>query len=360
MKILQISHGYNVPFLGVSNHYARMLTPKGEVTTLYLSGDEDESVRLQTEGGRVLFWQLNAKGLKGAKLGLIYKLYQFIRDEQFDLVLCHRYKAIYMAAICQLLGLKFRQLGVIHGFGDFKRAARRAFLSLLKKRLLLLGVSNAVRDDIRQSMPSFPADKVQTLYNAIDVAEVESKQLDKKQARVFLGLDDKKFIIGNVGRLHPDKDQATLIRAFSEFHKQQASSQLVILGSGRLEQQLKDLARKLGVEQQIVFLGQVQDAVNYYKAFDLFALSSDREPFGLVLLEAMVAKVPVVASDCGGASEVVADTGYLFDFADVAALTGVMHKVCAENNEILVEQAYNKLKGSYSIVATTKVLTALL
>jgi len=360
MKILQISHGYNAPFLGVSNHYACMLASKGDVTTLYLSGEEDESVRQQTEYGDVLFWQLNAKRLKGAKIGLIWKLYKFIREEQFDLVLCHRYKAIYMTAICQLLGLKFRQIGVIHGFGDFKRTARRLFLSMFKQRLLLLGVSNSVRDDIRQSMPSFPADKVQTLYNAIDVAAVESKQLGKKQARAFLGLDDNNFIIGNVGRLHPDKDQATLIRAFAELHKKEPNSQLAILGSGRLEDELKDLAREVGVDQQVLFLGQVKDAVNYYKAFDLFALSSDKEPFGLVLLEAMVAKIPVVASDCGGASEVVADAGYLFNFGDVEELSAVMLEVDSKQNSILVDQAYNKLYENYTIAATSKVLTALL
>lgn len=358
MKILQISHGYNAPFLGVSNHYACMLASKGDVTTLYLSGAEDESVREQTEGDEVLFWQLDAKKLKGAKITLIWKLYKFIREEQFDLVLCHRYKAIYMAAVCQLLGLRFRQIGVIHGFGDFKRVARRAFLSLFKNRLMLLGVSNAVRDDIRESMPSFPVDKVQTLYNAIDVAAVASKQLDKEKARAFLGLNDQAFIIGNVGRLHPDKDQATLIRAFSEFHKEYANSQLVILGTGRLEQQLKDLAREQGVEQQVLFLGQVPDAVSYYKAFDLFALSSDREPFGLVLLEAMVAKVPVVASDCGGASEVVAGAGYLFEFSNVEDLRSVMQGVYVGSTETLVEQAFEKLHKRYSIAETTKVLAA--
>jgi len=356
MKILQISHGYNAPFLSVSNHYACMLASKGEVTTLYLSGDEDETVRQQTESEHVLFWQLDAKRLKGAKIGLTYKLYKFIRDEQFDLVLCHRYKAIYMAATCQLLGLRFKQIGVIHGFGDFKHAARRIFLSMFKQRLLLLGVSNAVRDDIRQSMPSFPSDKIQTLYNAIDVAEVESQQLDKKQSRAFLRLDDNAFIIGHVGRLHPDKDQATLIKAFAEFNKKVPSSQLAILGYGRLEQTLKGLAYDLGVQQKVLFLGQVKNAVNYYKAFDLFALSSEKEPFGLVLLEAMVAKVPVVASNCGGASEVVADAGYLFECADVAVLSNVMFKAYSEDSSGLTERAYSKLQQQYSIAVTSKVM----
>ena len=360
MKVLQISHSYNAPFLCVSKHYNDMLAQHGEVTTLYLSGTEDESVRQQTSGNNVIFWQLDARRLKGAKIGLIWKLYKLIREEQFDLVVCHRYKAIYMAATCQLLGLKFRQIGVIHGFGDFKRAARRAFLSLFKNRLTLLGVSNAVRDDIRQSMPSFPPNNIHTLYNAIDVTAVESKQLDKDVAREKLGLATNNFIIGNVGRLHPDKDQTTLIRAFARFNKNVPSSQLAIIGSGGLEQPLKTLTQSLGLEQQVLFLGQLSDAVNYYKAFDLFALSSDKEPFGLVLLEAMVAKVPVVASDCGGAAEVVAGVGALFPFADELALSEQFATAYSTTNVMLTEQAYCKLQQHYTIAVTSQVMKDLL
>jgi len=188
------------------------------------------------------------------------------------------------------------------------------------------------------------------------VAEVESKQLDKKSARAFLGLADDRFIIANVGRLHPDKDQATLIKAFARFNKKVANSQLVIIGRGRLERTLKALACELAVQEQVIFLGQVADAVNYYKAFDLFALSSNKEPFGLVLLEAMVAKVPVVASDCGGASEVVADVGYLFDFADVPALSKAMFEAYSDDSRVLTESAYAKLNEQYSITATSQVM----
>jgi len=360
MKILQISHGYNAPFLGVSNHYACMLASKGEVTTLYLSGKDDELARQKTESEHVLFWQLDAKRLKGVKISLIYKLYKFIRDEQFDLVLCHRYKAIYMTAMCQLLGLKFKQIGVIHGFGDFKRLGRRLFLSLFKERLLLLGVSNSIRDDIRYSMPGFPKDRVQTLYNAIDVAEVEAGQLDKKKARQFLGLDEKTFIVGNVGRLHPDKDQATLIKAFAEFNKRAPSSQLVILGSGRLESELKNLSLELGVDKQVLFLGQVENAVNYYRAFDLFVLSSDKEPFGLVLLEAMVARVPVVATSCGGAVEVVDGAGSLFEFGDFVELSKLMGVTQAEDSADTINKAYYKVQHEYSIKSVERIFNKLI
>jgi glycosyltransferase involved in cell wall biosynthesis len=356
MKILQISHGYNAPFLDVSNHYAAMLKKHGGVTTLYLSGTEDESVKRAMQCDKTIFWGLNSSQLKGAKLALILKLYKFIRDEEFDLVVCHRYKAIYMTAIVQLLGLKFQQIGVIHAFGEFKRAGRRIFLSLFKNRLKILGVSNAVRDDIRDSMPSFPASDIVTMYNAIDVRCVEEKQLSKEASRRHLGLDENAFIVGNVGRIHPDKDQATLIKAFAIFNKKAPDSQLVIMGEGRLKESLISLADSLNIKDKVLFLGQVPRAINYFKAFDLFALTSDKEPFGLVLLEAMVAKVPIIASNCGGAVEVVADKSCLFEFGNEHELSLMMLKFHQELDiSDVIDSGYKKLHN-FSIESTGKQL----
>ncbi|WP_122558829.1 glycosyltransferase, partial [Pseudomonas viridiflava] len=112
-------------------------------------------------------------------------------------------------------------------------------------------------------------------------------------------------------------DQATLLRGFAQaLPNLPADSRLVILGKGRLEQSLKDLALELGIGPQVLFLGQVPEARRYFKAFDVFALSSDHEPFGMVLLEAMVAGVPVLATACGGAKEVVEGVGVLFALGD--------------------------------------------
>src|SRR5690554_6305874 len=99
------------------------------------------------------------------------------------------------------------------------------------------------------------------------------------------------------------------------------------MGSGRLEQSLKTLAHELGVENSVRFLGQVPNGRRYFKAFDLFALSSDHEPFGMVLLEAMAAGVPVIATNCGGAKEVVDNSDYLFELGDVAGLAQLLVKL---------------------------------
>jgi glycosyltransferase involved in cell wall biosynthesis len=194
-------------------------------------------------------------------------------------------------------------------------------------RLSLLGVSDAVRDDMRKCLPKWPTGRIQTLYNRIDVESLAATQVPREQAREALGLAQDSWIVGNVGRLHPDKDQATLLRGFAEaLPKLPANSQLVILGKGRLEQDLKELAMELGIGRHVLLLGQVLQASRYYKAFDAFALSSDHEPFGMVLLEAMVAGVPLIATSAGGAKEVVEGVGILFPLGDAEHLAqGLVH-----------------------------------
>lgn len=221
-----------------------------------------------------------------------------------------------------------------HAFDDYKRGSRQLFANLFSKRLSLLGVSDAVRDDMRKCLPKWPAERIQTLYNRIDVQGLRDTQLPPAQARRGLGLDEDAWIVANVGRLHPDKDQATLLRGFAEaLPDLPAGARLAILGKGRLEADLKTLARELGIDSQVDFLGQVPDARRYFAAFDAFALSSDHEPFGMVLLEAMVAGVPVVASACGGAKEVVEGVGVLFPLGDTGRLAQSL-RILAGMNEV--------------------------
>jgi hypothetical protein len=115
-----------------------------------------------------------------------------------------------------------------------------------------------------------------------------------REAREALGLSPDAWIVGNVGRLHPDKDQATLLHGFATaLPGLPGNSQLVILGKGRLEQDLKAQARELGSPTGCCFSARCRRTRRYFRAFDVFALSSDHEPFGMVLLEAMAAGVPL-------------------------------------------------------------------
>ncbi|WP_426143089.1 glycosyltransferase [Pseudomonas sp. DWP3-1-2] len=347
--VLQFCHGYDGPFLDCARQYASLFAGKGyRVTTVFLTGTADAEVAEGCASDEVLFLEYSSKAIRGLKINAIRDLRKIVASRDFSFCIAHRFKPVYIA----LLATRLPVIGVHHAFGDYQRRSRKLFAHIFRWRLSLLGVSDAVRDDMRKSLPKWPTGRIQTLYNRIDIEQLQASQFSAAQAREELGLSPSAWIVGNVGRLHPDKDQATLLRGFAQaLPELPPGSQLVILGKGRLEQDLKELALELGIGSQVLFLGQVPDARRYYKAFDVFALSSDHEPFGMVLLEAMVAGVPVLATSCGGAKEVVEGVGVLFPMGDVERLAqGLLHlsALDAEQRQACADLMLLRLRERFS------------
>ena len=298
--------------------------------SVFLTGVADADVAADCASDEVLFMEYSSKAIRGLKLGAICDLRKIARSRNFSFCIAHRFKPIYVALLATTLPV----IGVHHAFGDYARRSRKLFAHLLRKRLSLLGVSDAVRDDMRQCLPTWPNGRIRTLYNRVDIDALQASQLSKAQSRDVLGLPADGWIVGNVGRLHPDKDQATLLRGFATaLPSLPKNSYLVIVGVGRLEQALKQLAEELGVSDRVLFLGQIPEARRYFRAFDVFALSSDHEPFGMVLLEAMAAGVPLLATACGGAKEVVEGVGILFAQGSAEQLAQGLEHLAALNDE---------------------------
>lgn len=318
MRVLQISHCYYPPFLDCSRQYAALFKDTNiQVTTIYLTGEPDAEVARQTASDEVIFLGYKSRDVSGLKLGAIKRIRQIVAKDDYAFCIAHRAKPTYVA----LFATRLPVISVRHNFGDFDRYGRRLLVNLFRNRLLILGVSNAVRDEIRSRLPQWPNEKIETLYNRVDIEKLHSEMLDREAARKQLRLPSEAWVVGNVGRLHRDKDQATLIRGFARaLPRLPADSRLLIMGSGPLENDLKKLAVELGIADSVCFAGQVPNGHRYFRALDVFALTSDHEPFGMVLLEAMAAGVPIICSDSGGGPEVVEGVGLLFPQSDVTVL----------------------------------------
>ncbi len=347
--VLQLCHGYKAPFLDVARQYARLFAGTDyAVLTVFLCGEPDEGVVAGAASDEVLFLGLKSADLNGLKRGVIKQIACLHQQRNFHFAIAHRNKPVY---ICTHLA-DLPVIGVYHAFGAFDRLGRRLYARWRRERLmLLLGVSDSVRDDLRAALPSFPLEQIQTLYNRIDPAQLRARQYSVTEARSRLGLAVGDFVIANVGRLHPDKDQATLLRAFAHCAERLPRALLLIIGTGRLELELKHEAERLGIQRRVRFAGAVAEAPRYFRAFDLFVLPSDHEPFGMVLLEAMAAGVPLIATRCGGAQEVVADAGGLFDVGDDQALAELMvqcHAMSSAERERLVRAMEQQLQQYFT------------
>lgn len=357
-NVLQICHSYYPPFLDCARQYAALFAGTDyKVTTVYLTGERDEAVIAGSASHEVIFLGFKSSEVAGLKLSAIRQVRKIVQTKPYAFCIAHRAKPTYIA----LLASKLKVISVRHNYGDFGRIGRRIMVNLFKKRLLILAVSNSVRDEIRQHLPNWPYEKIQTLYNRIDIESTQAQLISREIARTHLTLPQGAWILGSAGRLHHDKDFPTLLRGFATaLPKLPKNSMLAIMGKGPLEKELIVLSQQLGIEDSVKFLGHVPNGAHYFKAFDVFALTSNHEPFGMVLLETMAAEVPVICSDCGGGAEVVKEAGLLFKLGDEVALSEHIITVAQLKDSAILASQSQKLISFFSDQAVGKVFWQLI
>ena len=134
--------------------------------------------------------------------------------------------------------------------------------------------------------------KVYLLNNAIDVDKFKYNEKVRKQKRKELNIKDNQLVIGHIGRFVQQKNHEFLIDIFNEIHKQNKNTILLLAGDGPLKEEIKIKVKELGLEKNVQFLGQRNDANELYQAFDAFVLPSLYEGLPVVGVEAQAAGLP--------------------------------------------------------------------
>lgn len=259
-----------------------------------------------------------------------------------ELLVSHRHRAYRVGVgIARRWGIP-SHIAVAHEFGMFERFTRR-----LRRRLagrghaLFAGVSKPVADDLR----ACGIDSTVVLPNVVDSTVLRETMQSRADARATLGIPASASAIGVVGRLHPKKDPLRALGAFERYRRENADARLVFVGDGPLRDRLQEMSG-----EGVVFAGFRADAPTLLGAFDIVLLcSTNREAFGVVLLEAMAGGVPVVLADQPGPRSVVGDCGTYFDNDDdlVTALRTLSLQPPAET----VERARQRVSALFSVEA---------
>jgi glycosyltransferase involved in cell wall biosynthesis len=132
----------------------------------------------------------------------------------------------------------------------------------------------------------------------------------------------KNYHVGTISRLANQKDIPTMLKAFANIKIENESAQLSILGTGHLDRELREIAKSLSIEDSVTFSGRSSKVIEFLRSLDVFILTSKYEGFGMVLLEAMDAGIPIIASRNSAIPEVLGsdfpglcETGNIQDFA---------------------------------------------
>ncbi len=194
---------------------------------------------------------------------------------------------------------------------------KRTFFALLEKAsagykdYIVVNSGKDLRDARRRGIR--PRKDLRMIHNGIDpylqfpemaearqeLARFIARRHDMNGAQAIL---QAKHVTGTIANFYPAKDVLTLIRAAKGFL---GDTVTVIIGDGPMHNKILEEVRKLGLERRIVLAGAIPNAWQYLTAFDVFVLPSRKEGFPWVILEAMAARVPVIATSVGAVPEII-------------------------------------------------------
>jgi glycosyltransferase involved in cell wall biosynthesis len=243
------------------------------------------------------------------------RLARLLRRQRVDLIQAHQYTPFFYAAAARLLAPGPAILFMEHGrhFPDYPKPKRKvANRVLLSRRDRVVAVGNAVRGALVAN-DGFPRQRIDVIYNGIDLGPFAMPQEDRRSIRRELGFADSDFVILQVARLDYLKDHATAIRTMAELVPQQPNARLGLVGEGPELDAIQEQVRQHRLEPYIRFLGLRKDVARLLPSADLFLLTSISEGIPLTVIEAMACGLPVVATSVGGMAEVVENgvTGWL-------------------------------------------------
>ena len=138
--------------------------------------------------------------------------------------------------------------------------------------------------------------KVKIITNAIDVEKFKFNPEARQKLRKEFGFTNDDFVIGNIGRMIPQKNQLFLLNAFCEFKKEKPNAKLLIIGDGDLRPRICETIRKLEIQNDVHIEKYRKDICECYSAMDCFAFPSIYEGLGMVAVEAQAAGLRVIAS----------------------------------------------------------------
>lgn len=224
-----------------------------------------------------------------------------------DIIHAHLHKPI----IAGLLASYFcRAKIIVHERGPiFRRGLQyslyRFLLRLLHHRASLIIANSQATARCLMQRAKIPQGRIKVIYNAVDFDNFDRRRISGGSLRAQLGIAAEDVIIGYVGRLDYVKGVDLLVEAMALLLKESPRYQLVLLGEGSQRQVLQDRARGLGIADHVQFLGFRNDVSHVMVDFDIGVMPSRQESFGIVALEIMRMKIPMVASGVEGLAELV-------------------------------------------------------
>ena len=251
----------------------------------------------------------------------ILKLRRIIKN--YDVVHTHNSSPQLYAAIANV-GMHKRLVTTEHNTTNRKR--NNLLLRIVDKWMYkqyeqIICISNKAAENLKNYLGY--SDRICVIYNGVDVERFH-------QAQPIPGMKSSSFVALMVAAFRPQKDQDTLVRAISRLPKEKY--EVWFAGDGPRMEEVQNLVKKLGMENQVRFLGNRTDVPELLKTADVIVMSTHYEGLSLSNIEGMSVEKPFVASDVDGVHEITAGYGILFPHEDEQTLAQIIVRLSSDNN----------------------------
>ena len=296
--------------------------------------------------------------------GAAKKLAKIIDENSVDLIHLHWTKDIPFVVLAKVLSKKKPKIVQTRNM-TMTRFKDDFYHKFLYKNIdLMLPVTYQVKDQLEKFIPQDIRPQIEVLYMGSDKPELlETKAVDSLKKE--LNFQENSFNIGMVGRINEAKGQHLLIKALSKIENETLHAYFVghEMKEGYINE-LIELAKDLGVEKRVHFLGFMKNPHHFYQVCDTIVLASKRETFGLVLIEAMQVGTAVIGSNSGGVVEIIDDgeSGLLFDVNSFDSLASKITRVFKNSSllETIAKTGQYKCQEQFSNENQFKLLVEIL
>lgn len=292
----------------------------------------------------------------------LIKLAIFLKKENFDIVHCHTSKGGFIGRLAaKLAGAKiiiYSPHGDIFE-GYFCKLATDFFILLEKFAARYTDkIINLTKIEIERFLEHGIGTRHQLkqIYNGINIKYYERAITSNLKKRDEFGLGKDDFVCATVGRFVPVKGHTYLIKAIQKVVKVIPEAKFLFVGDGELKSKLSEEIKSYDLQRNIFLLGARSDIATILSCINVFLLPSLNEGFGMVLIEAMAARKPVIATNVGGVPEVIINgtTGILVPPEDPEAFSSAIIKLY-NNPEMSLEMGsagYSRARNLFDIKTT--------
>ena len=178
-----------------------------------------------------------------------------------------------------------------------------------------------------------PAEKVDVLYNGVDIGRFSTNAGCRERVRQRLGIAANAKVAGIVANLRPVKDIPLFLEAARDVAAKVPEAAFLIVGQGALQSELERLAGELGIRERVYFAHAASGVAEYLAAMDVGCLTSRAEGFSNAILEYMAAGLPAVATAVGGGAEAIVhgETGYLVKSRSAGEIAGHISSLLSDD-----------------------------